>query len=251
MAVPILLPTAAQNETFGGVTYHIQGELVPALHLELSTTGVYFEHHILLWKDPAVQIELHPLKGAFKRMLAGMPFLLTGARGRAALPSAETVRVMYLLCTCSAAPASMSANTNGSPRPITLNTLFPEYVARPISFSEALGFSSILFPAPPRKAFSGFTVMATSLRSRSRLARLSILSLAAGSTRIALFKCRPCFRSSPQEFSPAPVRSAGIGLPGQEKSRSSPCITTWKAVNDPTSAHFQTTPFYLQLLGSY
>jgi hypothetical protein len=81
MAVPTQLPTTAQNETFGGVTYHIEGELVPALHLELSSTGVYFEHHILLWKDPAVQIELHPLKGAFKRMLAGMPFLLTGANG--------------------------------------------------------------------------------------------------------------------------------------------------------------------------
>jgi uncharacterized protein (AIM24 family) len=81
MAVPVLLPTSVQNETFGGVTYHIEGELVPALHLELSHTGVYFEHHILLWKDPAVQVELHPMKGAFKRMLAGMPFLLTGARG--------------------------------------------------------------------------------------------------------------------------------------------------------------------------
>jgi hypothetical protein len=31
MAVPTLLPTNTQNETFGGVTYHIQGELVPAL----------------------------------------------------------------------------------------------------------------------------------------------------------------------------------------------------------------------------
>jgi len=81
MAVPSLLPTSAQDESFGGVTYHIQGELVPALQLELSGTGVYFEHHILLWKDPAVQIELHPVKGAIKRMLAGMPFLLTGARG--------------------------------------------------------------------------------------------------------------------------------------------------------------------------
>ena len=48
-------PPPPQNETFGGVTYHIEGELVPALHLELSSTGVYFEHHILLWKDPAVQ----------------------------------------------------------------------------------------------------------------------------------------------------------------------------------------------------
>jgi len=81
MAVPILLPTEARNETFGGVTYHIEGELVPALHIELSSMGVYFEHHILLWKDPQVAVEIHPLKGAFKRMLAGMPFLLTGARG--------------------------------------------------------------------------------------------------------------------------------------------------------------------------
>ncbi|MGA2028629.1 MAG: AIM24 family protein [Verrucomicrobiota bacterium] len=81
MAVPVQLTTNVQNETFGGVTYHIEGELVPALHLELSNTGVYFEHHILLWKDPAVMIALHPMKGAFKRMLAGMPFLLTGASG--------------------------------------------------------------------------------------------------------------------------------------------------------------------------
>ena len=81
MAVPTLLPTNKQDETFGGVTYHIQGELVPALQVELSNTGVYFEHHILLWKDPAVQIAMHPVKGGLKRMLAGMPFLLTGASG--------------------------------------------------------------------------------------------------------------------------------------------------------------------------
>src|SRR5450432_293300 len=81
MPVPTQLKTSVQNETFGGVTYHIEGELVPALHLELASTGIYFEHHILLWKDPAVQIELHPIKGAFRRMLAGMAFLLTGANG--------------------------------------------------------------------------------------------------------------------------------------------------------------------------
>jgi uncharacterized protein (AIM24 family) len=55
--------------------------LVPALHVELGSTGVYFEHHILLWKDPAVQVALRPMKGAFKRILAGMPFMLTGAKG--------------------------------------------------------------------------------------------------------------------------------------------------------------------------
>ena len=81
MPVPVQLTTNVQNETFGGVTYHIEGELVPALHLELSNTGVYFEHHILLWKDPAVQIALRPMKGGFKRMIAGMPFMLTGANG--------------------------------------------------------------------------------------------------------------------------------------------------------------------------
>src|SRR5271167_4478261 len=81
MAVPAQLTTSALNETFGGVTYHIEGELVPALHLELSNTGVFFEHHILLWKDPAVQISLRSMKGAFKRMLAGLPFLVTETSG--------------------------------------------------------------------------------------------------------------------------------------------------------------------------
>ncbi len=81
MAVPVLMPTAARDETFGGVTYHIEGELVPALHVELSSMPVYFEHHILLWKDPAVEIKLHPLKGAFKRMLAGIPVFMTEAHG--------------------------------------------------------------------------------------------------------------------------------------------------------------------------
>jgi len=81
MAIPVQLTTNVQDETFGGVTYHIEGELVPALQIELSNTSVYFEHHILLWKDPAVAVALRPMKGAFKRMLAGMPFLLTGATG--------------------------------------------------------------------------------------------------------------------------------------------------------------------------
>jgi uncharacterized protein (AIM24 family) len=81
MAVPVLLPTAARDETFAGVTYHIEGELVPVLQIEMTSVGVFFEHHVLLWKDPAVPVELHPLKGGVKRVLAGMPLLLTGARG--------------------------------------------------------------------------------------------------------------------------------------------------------------------------
>ena len=69
------------EETFAGVTYHIEGELVPALHIELSEVPIYFEHHILLWKNPSVNIGLKALKGAFKRMISGMPIFMTEARG--------------------------------------------------------------------------------------------------------------------------------------------------------------------------
>jgi uncharacterized protein (AIM24 family) len=81
MPVPKLLTTSTKDETYGGVSYHIEGELVPVLQIELSGVPVYFEHHVLLWKDPNVQITIKPLKGAFKRAVAGMPVLLTMASG--------------------------------------------------------------------------------------------------------------------------------------------------------------------------
>jgi uncharacterized protein (AIM24 family) len=81
MAVPVLMPTTARDETFAGLTYHVEGELVPVLHLELGQVPVYFEHHILLWKHPTVSIAVKPMKGAFKRALAGMPIFMTEARG--------------------------------------------------------------------------------------------------------------------------------------------------------------------------
>ena len=81
MAVPVLLPTTARDESYGGVKYHIQGELVPVLSVELSAMPIYFEHHVLLWKDPQGEIGLKAIHGAFKRMVAGMPVFLTEARG--------------------------------------------------------------------------------------------------------------------------------------------------------------------------
>ena len=81
MTVPRILTTGVHDETYGGVTYHIEGELVPVLQVELSTMPVYFEHHILLWKDPSVGIEVKSLKGGFKRALAGVPIVMTQAHG--------------------------------------------------------------------------------------------------------------------------------------------------------------------------
>ncbi len=70
---PTLKATTAQAETFAGVTYHVDGELVPVLTVELSAVPVYFEHHILLWKDTQTQIGVKSLSGVFKRVLSGMP----------------------------------------------------------------------------------------------------------------------------------------------------------------------------------
>ena len=79
--LPTLMPTKASGESFGGVTYHIDGELVPVLSIDVSSMPVYFEHHILLWKNPAVRISLKALKGALKRMIAGMQIFVTQASG--------------------------------------------------------------------------------------------------------------------------------------------------------------------------
>lgn len=82
MSAPTLLPTQAQAETFGGVTYHIDGELVPVLTVDVNLMSVYFEHHVLLWKNPTISIDIRPMAGAFKRMVAGMQVFVTEASGR-------------------------------------------------------------------------------------------------------------------------------------------------------------------------
>lgn len=79
--LPVLMPTSKAGETFGGVTYHIDGELVPVLSVDVSAMPVYFEHHILLWKNPQVRVALKPLRGALKRMIAGMQVFVTEAAG--------------------------------------------------------------------------------------------------------------------------------------------------------------------------
>jgi len=73
---------AKESETFAGVTYHIDGELVPVLTVDVTPDRpVFFEHHILLWKHPSVEIRLRPMKGALKRMIAGMQVFVTEAAG--------------------------------------------------------------------------------------------------------------------------------------------------------------------------
>ncbi len=82
MERPKILPTQAADETYANVRYHLDGELVPMLTVEMPPGGaVYFEHHVLLWKHPGVNIGIRPMQGAFKRMMAGMQIFVTEAQG--------------------------------------------------------------------------------------------------------------------------------------------------------------------------
>jgi len=60
----------------------IDGELVPVVDVMLGNQlPIYFEHHILLWKHPGVQIGFKSLRGAAKRFFAGLQIFITEAQG--------------------------------------------------------------------------------------------------------------------------------------------------------------------------
>src|SRR6516225_9829273 len=81
-SAPQILPTQIPEGVAPGVKYRLEGELVPVLHMALDgQVPVYFEHHVLLWKYPSLQIGLHPLrKGLKRRAFGGMPLLLLEAQ---------------------------------------------------------------------------------------------------------------------------------------------------------------------------
>ena len=82
MERPKLLTTSSPAESFAGYSYHLDGELVPALTINLNPgQTIFFEHHILLWKDTGLVIGVRSMKGAMKRMIAGMQIFVTDATG--------------------------------------------------------------------------------------------------------------------------------------------------------------------------
>ncbi|HUB73413.1 MAG TPA: AIM24 family protein [Solirubrobacteraceae bacterium] len=81
MHLPEPIQASVQDECFAGVTYHVRGELVPELQVEVSGQAVMFEHHVLLWKQTQLEVELKKLKGAIKRKIAGLDFFVTRTAG--------------------------------------------------------------------------------------------------------------------------------------------------------------------------
>lgn len=60
----------------------IEGEVTPVVSVELGTQQtIYFEHHILLWKHPGVNIGFMSLKGGAKRFFAGLQVFISTAQG--------------------------------------------------------------------------------------------------------------------------------------------------------------------------
>jgi uncharacterized protein (AIM24 family)/RNA polymerase subunit RPABC4/transcription elongation factor Spt4 len=67
---------------FGNSFCQIEGLYVPVADMNLAPEdSVYFSHHLLLWRDPQVNVTVMPLSGAWKRMFAGMPLVMTQAHG--------------------------------------------------------------------------------------------------------------------------------------------------------------------------
>ncbi|GAC1446807.1 MAG: hypothetical protein NVSMB56_09010 [Pyrinomonadaceae bacterium] len=84
---------------FGRSTCQVEGEIVPVAEMNLATgDSVFFEHHVLLWKDDATQMSVMSLQGGIKRALAGMPFVISIANGpgRVALSRDATGELVVL-----------------------------------------------------------------------------------------------------------------------------------------------------------
>lgn len=67
---------------FGQSSLQVEGNYVPVADFKLAAgDGVYFAHHLLLWKDDAVHITAMSMKGGWKRLLSGLPLIMTQATG--------------------------------------------------------------------------------------------------------------------------------------------------------------------------
>ncbi|HEX7359986.1 MAG TPA: AIM24 family protein [Bryobacteraceae bacterium] len=67
---------------FGNSFCQIEGKYVPVADMNLAAEdSVYFSHHVLLWKDSAVNMTTMSMRGGWKRLFAGMPLIMTQAQG--------------------------------------------------------------------------------------------------------------------------------------------------------------------------
>src|ERR1700751_6240470 len=67
---------------FSNSTCQIEGEIVPVAEIALDQgDAVFFEHHVMLWKEPGVPMSAMNTGGGARRMIGGMPHILSIAHG--------------------------------------------------------------------------------------------------------------------------------------------------------------------------
>jgi Mitochondrial biogenesis AIM24 len=194
-SAPALLATQLADARAGGVTYHIAGELVPVLAVDLAPgQTIFFEHHILLWKDPSLQFRVRPLAGMVKRLIAGMELLIVEAVGPGQVAfSRDGVGHVFPVVLMPGQELDVREHQFLA---ATGNIDFTWQRVQGVAniCSAAPGFSSTGSRPAPRRVSSGCTATATSSRRRSRPASNSTSSRAAGSTRTRASRWRPTTR---------------------------------------------------------
>jgi uncharacterized protein (AIM24 family) len=67
---------------FGNSFCQIEGLYVPVADVNLAgSDSIYFTHHVLLWKDPQVNMTTMSLASGWKRLFAGLPLIMMQAHG--------------------------------------------------------------------------------------------------------------------------------------------------------------------------
>jgi len=67
---------------FGASVYQVDGTVVPVADVNLGAgESVFFEHHVMLWKDENVAMSVMTAPGGMKRLVGDLPFVLSVAHG--------------------------------------------------------------------------------------------------------------------------------------------------------------------------
>jgi uncharacterized protein (AIM24 family) len=84
---------------FGASTCQVEGEIVPVAEINLGQgDSIFFEHHVMLWKDEQVPLGVMQLSGGLQRAFGGMPFIISmaGGPGRIAFSRDATGELVVL-----------------------------------------------------------------------------------------------------------------------------------------------------------
>ena len=182
--MPEQIPPSARDESFAGVSYHIRGELVPQLQIEVGEQQVMFEHHVLLWKTTPLEVELRKLSGGTSARSPGSTSSSPRRRGGARSRSRATLRASAFRSTSRRARSCTSASTSSSLRPTISTTRSSASRASATCCSAAPGLFMDKFRRRTAMRWCGCTATATCSWPSSTPASSSMSRPAPGSGRI-------------------------------------------------------------------